>query len=98
MEILKDFSEDMPAAIVILQHMPMESPRSLKQWLGRLSRLPIIAVENQEPLQQGFIFVPSPGRSATFSRGMITAGHDIPDRPVSTINRLFISAAQSYGK
>ena len=88
----------MPAAIVILLHMPLESASSLKQWLGRFSRLPIIEVENQEPLQQGFIFVLPPGRSATFSRGMITVEHDIPKRPVSTINRLFTSAAQNYGK
>jgi len=98
MEILKDFSPDMPAAIVILQHMPLESPRALKEWLGHFSRLPIIRVENQEPLQQGFIFVPPPGRAAIFSRGVITVEHGIPDRPVSTINRLFTSAAQSYGE
>jgi chemotaxis response regulator CheB len=28
---------------------------------------------------------------------MITVEHDIPDRPLRTINRLFTSAAQSYG-
>ena len=98
MEILKGFSAVMPAAIVILQHMPLEYVRSLKKWLGRFSRLPIIAVENHEPLQQGFIFVPPPGRSATFSCGMITAEHEIGERSVSTIDRLFTSAAQSYGR
>ena len=95
-EILKNFSADMPAAIVILLHMPLESPPRLKEFLERFSRLPIIETENQEPLQQGFVFVPPPGRSATFSGGMITVEHDIPARPVSTINRLFTSAAQGY--
>lgn len=96
MEILKNLSADLPAAIVILLHTPLGSPYSLQESLGRFSRLPIIEVENQEPLQQGFIFVPPPGRSATCSCGMITAEKGVLDRPVSTINRLFTSAAQSY--
>ena len=96
MEILKDFSPDMPAAVVILQHMPLESPRGLKELLARFSRLPIIKVKNQEPLQQGFIFVPPPGKAAIFSHGVIAVEHGISDPPVSTINRLFTSAAQSY--
>ncbi|MBV8844617.1 MAG: chemotaxis protein CheB, partial [Bryobacterales bacterium] len=95
--IVKDLSTDMPAAIVILQHMPLESPHSLKESLERFSRLPIIAVEDQEPLEQGFIFIPPPGRPAIFSGGMITVEQDIPDWPATTINRLFTSAAQCYG-
>ena len=97
-EVLKDFSADMPAAIVILLHMPLESRRSLSEFLRRFSRLPVIGVENHEPLQQGFIFIPPPGRSATLSCGMITVENDIPDRPACTINGLFTSAAQNYGQ
>ena len=95
-DILKTFSADMPAAIVILLHLPMATPPRLKEFLGRFSLLPIIEVENQEPLRQGFIFIPLPGRSATFSRGMITVENPNRDKPLSTINRLFISAAQTY--
>jgi hypothetical protein len=97
-EILKNVSSDMPAAIVIVLHAPLGSLYSLKGSLGRFSRVPIIEVENEEPLQQGSIFVPPPGRSATFSDEMITVEHRIPDRPATTINRLFTSAAQSYEK
>jgi chemotaxis response regulator CheB len=71
-EILKNFSDDMPAAIVILLHMGFASPPNLKEFLGRFSRLPIIALENQEGLEHGFIFVPPPGRSAASSCGTIT--------------------------
>ncbi len=97
-EILKDFPADMPAAIVILLHRPLESPPRFTELLQRSSRLPMVGVEDREPLRQGFIFVPPPGRSATFSCGMIAVEHDIPDRPVVTINRLFTSAARSYGE
>lgn len=97
-EILKSVPADIPAAVVILLHMSLDSPLRLTESLGQVSRLPIITVEDQETLQQGFIFVPLPGRSATFSDGMITVEHRIPDRPATTINRLFTSAAQSYGE
>ena len=97
-EILKDLSADMPAAIVILLHLPLESPHRLSESLGRFSLLPVIGVENQEPLRQGFIFIPPPGKSATLRRGMITVEGGIRENPVSTINRLFTSAAQSYGE
>ena len=46
-DILKTFSADMPAAIVILLHLPMATPPRLKEFLGRFSLLPIIEVENQ---------------------------------------------------
>jgi two-component system, chemotaxis family, protein-glutamate methylesterase/glutaminase len=98
MEIVKDFSPDMPAALVILLHMPLGSITNLKWSLGRFSRLRIIEVENEEPLKQGCIFVPPPGRSAILTQGMIRVEHGVPDRPVSTINHLFESAAKSYGE
>ena len=97
-EILKELSADMPAAIVILLHAPLGYPSSLKESLGRFSRLPIVEVENREPLRQGFIFVLPPGMSAIFSRGVITVEHEIPHRPATTINRLFTSAAQNYSE
>lgn len=95
-EILKSLPADTPAAIVILQHMPLGSPHRLGESLRRFSRLPIITVQNQESLRQGFVFVPPPGRSAALNDGMITVEHGVPDRPATTINRLFASAAQSY--
>lgn len=95
-EILKKLPADMPAAIVILLHAQLGSPHTLKELLGRSSRLPMITIESQESLKQGFVFIPPPGRSAAFSGGMITVEQRIPDRPATTINRLFTSAAQIY--
>jgi chemotaxis response regulator CheB len=97
-EILKNLSADMPTAIVILLHAALGSPIFLKESLGRFSRIPIIEVKNRELLQQGFVFVLPPGKSAIFRGGVITVEHETPDRPASTINRLFTSAAQNYGE
>lgn len=95
-DILKDFSANMPAAIVILLHMKLESSYRLDESLGRFSLLPMIRVQNQEVLRHGCIFILPPGRSATLDAGMITVEDAILERPVNTINRLFTSAAKSY--
>jgi two-component system chemotaxis response regulator CheB len=97
-EILKNLSADMPAAIVMLLHAPLGSTSYLKESLGRFSRLPMIEIESREPLRQGSVFVLPPGRAAIFSEGTITVEREIRGRPVSTINRLFTSAAQHYGE
>ena len=95
-EILKSFPADMPAAVVILLHRALGSPHSLKESLGRFTRLPIVAIEDQDLLEQGFIFVPPPAMTALFRDGMITVEHGSPAGPATTINRLFTSAAQGY--
>jgi two-component system chemotaxis response regulator CheB len=98
-EILKDFSVNMPAAIVILLHGSLGSPVSFKASLQRFCRLPVIDVKSDEPLKQSVIFIPPPGRSATFSDGrIVTVNSGIPNRPANTINHMFTSAAQSYGE
>lgn len=97
-EVFKDFSVDMPAAIVVLLHMSLGALPSFKKILGRFSRLPIKEVENQERLQQGFIFVPPPGKSANFTNGIIRVEHEVPEQRGITINHLFKSAAQGYAQ
>ncbi len=97
-EVFKDFSADIPAAIVVLLHLPLGANPSFKRMLGRFSRLPIKEVENEECLQQGFIFVPPPGKSAEFTNGMIRVEREVPEKPGITINHLFKSAAESYGQ
>jgi two-component system chemotaxis response regulator CheB len=96
-EIFKDLSVDMPAGIVIVLHTPMDMLPAFKKTLGRYCRLPIKEVVDQERLQQGFIFVPPPGKSAAFTNGMIQVEHDVPKMRVNTINHMFKSAARRYG-
>ena len=97
-EIFKDLSVDMPAAIVIVLHLPTTSRPAFEKTLGRYCRLPIKEVVDQERLQQGIIFVPPPGKSAEFTNGMIRVKHDFPNMRVSTINHMFKSAARRYGE
>lgn len=98
-EILKSFPPGLPAAIVLLLHLP-EGPSSFKNTLQRFSRLPVVEVTDRERLHEGCVFIPPPGITASFSPGMIFVNpkHDVPTRPATTINRLFESAAASYGE
>ena len=97
-QIFKDLFVDLPAAIVIVLHMPTKSLPAFKETLGRYCRLPIKEIVGQERLQQGVIFVPPPGKSAEFANGIIRVKHDIPSMRVNTINHMFKSAARCYGE
>lgn len=97
-QIFKDLSVDMPAVVVIVLHLPLTSLPAFKKTLGRYCRLPVKEVVDQERLQQGFIFVPPPGKSAEFTDGLIRVKHDIPNRRLSTIDHMFKSAARRYSE
>ena len=96
-EIFRDLPPDIPAAIVVILHLPTGSIHDLGVSLGRFTRIPFVSVEKSEPLRESIIFLPPPGRSMTFHRGMITVETRSPARPVTTINRLFASAAKAFG-
>jgi two-component system chemotaxis response regulator CheB len=98
-EIFRDLPADIPAAIVVILHMPLESDHQFAASLGRFTRIPIIAVEKSEPLRQGTVFVPPAGRSLNFRDETIEVGTiATPARPVTTINRSFAAAAKVYGQ
>jgi two-component system chemotaxis response regulator CheB len=98
-EIFRDLPADIPAAIVVILHLPLGSTHDLAVSLALRTRIPTIAVEKSEPLRQSTIFVPPPGRSLTFQREMIAVEtNHRPARPVTTINRSFASAAKAYGR
>lgn len=96
-EIVKNLSIDIPAAIIIVMHMPIDSAIHLKEWLERFTQIPIVSLESSEPLRQRTIFIPPPGRSALCStEGSVFVDPEIPDGSSTTINRLFASAAEVY--
>src|SRR5262249_45041124 len=98
-EILRDLPADIPAAIIVILHMPLGSSHDLAASLGRFTRIPSVTVEKSEPLRHGTVFLPPAGRSVTMSHGMIAVDTGArPVRPVTTINRMFVSAAKAYGQ
>jgi len=98
-EILREFPADVPAAIVIILHLPLGSRHELAVSLGRFTRVPIVEVDKSEPLRQGTVFVPPPGRSLTFRDQTIAVATTFrTSGDITTINRSFASAAKAYGQ
>ena len=98
-EILRELPADIPAAVVVILHMAVKSDHDLAASLGRFTRIPIVTVEKSKRLREGTVFLPPPGRSMIFDGDMIVVDtKNRPLRPVTTINRLFSSAAKAYGE
>ncbi|WP_447602921.1 chemotaxis protein CheB [Nitrospira sp. Nam80] len=98
-EVVRGLSDDIPAAIIIMQHMPRtqrQGPFKLGDWLQESTRMPIVAVEGGESIREGTLYISPPGTAVTFEALHLAACESKPGAP-TTINELFHSAAQHYG-
>ncbi|HSC56252.1 MAG TPA: chemotaxis protein CheB [Nitrospira sp.] len=102
-QVVKDLSDDIPAAILILLHMPGPSSRGdgfqLEEWLRLSTRIPIVRCKSGDRLQSGVISIAPPGTSV-WLKGRILHVMEQERRtgPLVTINTLFESAARHYGR
>lgn len=68
MEILPALPRDLPAAVVVIQHVDVRFAGELATWLNEQSTLPVrLATENDEP-QPGQILIADGGRHLVFER------------------------------
>src|SRR5262245_11813780 len=102
-EVLRELSQDIPAALIVMQHMP-NTPSSdvaefrLKYWLQQATRIPVIEISDRERLRMGVVYVVPSGMSVTLRAGIFhIVSYDRGSAPVRTINILFESAANAYG-
>jgi two-component system, chemotaxis family, protein-glutamate methylesterase/glutaminase len=102
-EVLGALSQDIPAALIILQHLPstLSSDAAkfrLKDWLQQATRIPVVQISDRERLRMGVVYLVPPGRSATLRADMFhIVSYDRGSGPHTTINILFESAAKAYG-
>lgn len=95
--IFETLPRDIPAAIVIILHQAKDSAFQLANTFARHTHIPVVPVRKDEPLRQGSIFVPSPGMSLSFHAGRIVESElSEPRRTLTTISRMFASAAREY--
>ena len=96
-EVVRALSREIPAALIILQHMSGSAAGfQLENFLRESTVVPIAPVQSGDRLERGRIYVTPPGQ-AVFLRGRTLQLE--PRRkahPVTTINRLFESAAKEY--
>jgi len=101
-EVLREVSQDIPAALIIMQHLrgasADEAKFKLKDWLQQATRIPVVQISDGERLRMGVVYVVPPGRSATLRADMFhIVSYDRGLSPPTTINILFESAAKAFG-
>jgi two-component system, chemotaxis family, protein-glutamate methylesterase/glutaminase len=89
---------DLPAALLVVLHLPSRSTSVLPKILSRVGPLKAIHPQHNDPIQRGYIYIAPPdhhllikGEVIHLSRGPRENGH----RPA--IDPLFRSAARTYG-
>jgi two-component system, chemotaxis family, protein-glutamate methylesterase/glutaminase len=102
-ELVPALPAGLPAAVVVVQHMPARFTRSLAERLDALGRLPAAEAAHGEPLRAGRVYVaPGDEHLRIVRRGsqpQLVLDHDPPlwgVRPAA--DHLFASAAQHFGE
>lgn len=89
---------DLPASVLVVQHISPSAPSVMARLLGRASTLPVSAAVEGQPLQRGHIYVSVPDRHLLLRRGRILVRrgpYENHTRPA--VDALFRSAAAAYG-
>src|SRR5262245_9955553 len=95
-ELLRGTSQDIPAAIVVLLHLPSESSHVLGSWLAHFTDFPLVTMDKSAVLRNGTAFVPPPGRAVSFNGDTIKVESAGGMHPATIINRSLMSAAKRY--
>jgi two-component system chemotaxis response regulator CheB len=101
-EVLRTLPEDLPAAVILMQHLSEEAASGVytfADWLSSLTPLPTVFIQSGQRPQSGRIYVGPPGCSVPLNERRLEVSAT-PRRtrvPAVTINALFESAAQEFG-
>lgn len=96
-QVVRELSREIPAALIIMLHM---SDRVVESHLGDVLRestvIPIVAAQPGDRLERGRIYITPPGQAVFLQGRTLRLEPQTKARPVTTINRLFESAAKEY--
>jgi two-component system chemotaxis response regulator CheB len=101
-EVVPALPEGIPAAVLVVQHMPARFTHFLAERLDAVSRVPVREAADGEPVLRGHVYIAPGGRHLALRReqaGIVTALDDRPPlwgvRPAADI--LFNAVAGHYG-
>ena len=98
-QMLGALSEDLPATILIVQHVSSKAPDLLPNVLGRSCDIKVVHAVEGARLFLGHVYVAPPARHLTVSDHRIHLSDAPPVRYAKpAVDVLFDSAARSYGK
>ena len=97
-ELLAGLPANLPAAVLVVTHIPAHSETIVDQVLAMRSALPVKVVDDGEPLRKGWVYVPRADHHLMVDGLVVRSTHGPKEcwvRP--TINVLFRSVAESCG-
>lgn len=98
MQIIRDLPADLPAAVLVVLHMPPQASSRLPQILSRAGALPATHPIDKEPIRPGHIYVARPDFHLLVEKDrvrVVRGPRENRSRPA--IDPLFRTAALSYG-
>ena len=96
-EVVRGLSREIPAALIIMLHIGDSGSEShLSDVLRESTVVPIAPVQSGDRLERGRIYVTPPGQSVFLQGRTLRLEPRKKAIPVTTINRLFESAAKEY--
>jgi two-component system, chemotaxis family, CheB/CheR fusion protein len=95
--LVSTLPRDVPAPIVIAQHLDPALPSRLGTILTRHSTLPVRTVTERMPLEPGVIFVVPSNRDVEITDHEVRLRADSAGRSRPSVDLLLSSAAQAYG-
>lgn len=96
--LVRDFPEDLEAAVFVVLHLPAHAPSALPNILRRAGPLPAAQAVDGEPIQKGRVYVAAPNHHLLVRSGRVhltTGPTENGHRPA--IDSLFRTAALTYG-
>jgi two-component system CheB/CheR fusion protein len=98
-ELVAGLPPDLAAPVVLAQHLDPRRPSHLTEILQRRSGLTVTTVLESESLRAGVIYVVPADRDVTIVDGEVRVSAESElSRPKPSVDRLFATAADSYGE
>ncbi|HLV78628.1 MAG TPA: chemotaxis protein CheB [Chthonomonadaceae bacterium] len=97
--LAQDLPSDMPAALFVVHHFPVDATSVLPNILNRAGPLRALHPKDREPIEPGHIYVAPPNRHTLLLRGsihLVQGPRENGHRPA--IDPIFRSAARVYGR
>ena len=100
--IITKLPKDFPAAVIVAQHMPPGFTLYFAERLGKFALLPVKEAADSEPLEPGKVYI-SPGgyhmelQSTPNGVQIVLRPRSDSDKYAPSVDRMMITAAESYG-
>lgn len=97
--LVKELPADLPAAVFVVLHVSPYGKSAMPAILSRVGALPAVHPQDEDPVQEGRIYVAPPDHHLILEDGRVRLSHgpsENAQRPA--VDVLFRTGAQSYGR